>query len=158
MFIRIKKVKGKEYAYLVENEWKSGSKQKVKGYIGRVYRPELSSQIGFLNFYNLSAEEILKKDVKEIFNDLLKWEIHKHSITEFEINAGSFAVMKSKKNCAVLINDGFLCSYTLKNLFGFRPIEHESDTMRLARCLVEAGIKVPQEIFVGLCEKMFKFE
>ena len=45
-FIRIKKINGKEYAYLVENKWykrgfKSkgkGSRQTVSKYLGRVYK------------------------------------------------------------------------------------------------------------------------
>jgi hypothetical protein len=37
MFIRAKSVKGKKYAYLVENIWKKGKvKQVVKKYIGKI--------------------------------------------------------------------------------------------------------------------------
>ena len=53
-FFRIKKIKGNEYAYRVENEWKKGtSVQKVKGYLGRVFRFEKSQQIEFQKFINI---------------------------------------------------------------------------------------------------------
>ena len=36
MFIRLKKLKGKDYAYLVKNTWtKNGPRQKSKKYLGR---------------------------------------------------------------------------------------------------------------------------
>jgi hypothetical protein len=51
MFFRIKKIKGKEYAYLVENEWKkNSSRQKVKQYIGRVYRLAQKNNLDFISF------------------------------------------------------------------------------------------------------------
>lgn len=40
VFVRIKKLKGNEYAYLVANEWTiNGSRQRVKAYLGRVIKP-----------------------------------------------------------------------------------------------------------------------
>ena len=53
-FLRIKKVKGNEYAYLVENKWKSGSRQKVKGYIGRVHRFDKKEDKDFLGFKGIN--------------------------------------------------------------------------------------------------------
>lgn len=36
MFIRVKRVNGKDYYYLVENDWKGGTcKQKVVRYLGK---------------------------------------------------------------------------------------------------------------------------
>ena len=41
MFIRGKKIKGKEYAYLVKNEWQPwGSRQKVTKYLGKIHKPK----------------------------------------------------------------------------------------------------------------------
>lgn len=56
-----------------------------------------------------------------------------------------------------LINNGYMCNLTLKNLFGFKAEDdEETDGYRLARAFVEAGIKVPQEIFVGIFGKLYK--
>ena len=49
-----------------------------------------------------------------------------------------------------------MCTLTLRNLLDFKPENEETDGYRLARAFVEAGIKVPQEIFVGLFDKITK--
>ena len=55
-----------------------------------------------------------------------------------------------------MINDGYLCSLTLKNLLEFGPEgDEQQDGYRFARAFVEAGIKVPQGIFVALFGKLY---
>ena len=161
MFFRIKKIKGKEYAYVVENEWKrKGSRQKVKGYLGRVYRFDLKKNVDFLQFIkNKNLEEYMNNnDNKKIINDLVEWELHKHNISkeEFLIDLNNAKIQKNKKNVVLLINDGFMCSLTLKNLLEFKPEDEQTDGYGLARAFVEAGIKVPHEVFVGLFGKLYK--
>ena len=163
MFFRIKKIKGKEYAYIVENEWhKKGSRQKVKGYIGRVHKFDLKSNVGFLEHLNMeNAEAYLQgNDFKKIINDLAEWEISRHGISkeEFAIDLNSIKIQKGNKEVAVHINEGFLCGHTLRSLIGFKAVEEQNDGYRFARAFVEAGIKVPQEVFVGLFGKIYKEE
>ena len=174
-FFRIKKIKGKEYAYIVENKWKRtaksvhalrgvkpiGSRQKVKGYIGRAYRFDLNSDVDFLKFAeSQNTDEYLnKRDIKKIINDLIEWEFFKFNIDErqFCIEINDKKVQRNKKDIALLINDGFMCSLTLKNLLEFKiENDEENDGYRLARAFVEAGIKVPQDIFIGLFSKLYK--
>ncbi len=185
MFFRIKKIKGKEYAYVVENRWKPtaksvelnassrsrehrtlrgmkprGSRQKVRGYLGRIYRFNLKNDINLLQF--VKAENLQgyldENDANKIITDLIEWEFFKFGIS----NEGFFAdlaekkIQKNNKNVVILINDGFLCNLTLKNLLEFKPENEENDGYRLARAFVEAGIKVPQEIFIGLFGKLYK--
>ena len=162
MFFRIKKIKGKEYAYLVENDWKSkGSRQKVKSYIGKVFRFELKNDFGFQEYNKIENLQyyIENNDKSRIINDIIEWDLFKFGISKekFAIDLNKIIVQKNKKNVALLINDGFMCSITLKNLLNFKPEGDEhADGYRFARAFVEAGIKVPQEIFVGLFGKLYK--
>ncbi len=162
VFFRIKKIKGKEYAYIVENKWKAkGSRQKVKGYLGKIYRFNIKNDIDFSRFVKIeSAEEYSKENsFKKIISDLVEWEIFRYNIdkNKFSIDLNSMKIQQNKKNAVLLINEGFMCSMTLKNMLEFRPEGDEPDDgYRLARALVEAGIKVPQEIFVSLFGKIYK--
>ena len=197
MFFRTKKIKGKEYAYIVENEWittaksvgldassrsrehitlrgsdmrgslrdshvisrpRKGSRQKVKGYLGRVYRFDLKNNVDFLEFLKIgNIEDCLNNDFKKIIKELIEWELFKHGITknDFSIDLNNIKIQKNKKNVSFYINDGFMCELTLRNLLGFRVIEEQTDGYRFARCFVEAGIKVPKEVFIGLFGKLY---
>ncbi len=173
-FFRIKKIKGNEYAYVVENEWQTtaksvgnlrgikprGSRQKVKEYIGKVYRFDLKNNVDFLQFIkNKNLEEYVNNNGKnKIINDLVEWELFEFGISkdEFSIDLNNMKIQKKKKNVALLINDGFMCNLTLKNLLVFKPGDESSDGYRLARAFVEAGIRVPQEVFVGIFNKLYK--
>lgn len=162
VFFRIKKIKGKEYAYIVENEWKRrGSRQKVKGYIGRVHRFELKNNVDFLKYFKIENVQnyIENNEKNKIVNDLIEWETFKFSINkqEFLIDLNNAKLQKNKRNAALLINEGFMCNLTLKSLLEFKPEgDEQGDGYRLARAFVEAGIKVPQDIFIGLFSKLYK--
>lgn len=158
VFFRIKKIKDKDYAYIVENHWKTnGSRQKVKGYIGRIYRFNLVNNVDFLEYLKIENIQnyIENNDKNKIINDLIKWELFKFGISnqEFSIDLNNIKIQKNNKDVVFLINEGFMCSLTLKNLLKFKPSDEQIDGYRLARAFVEAGIKVPQEIFVGLFGK-----
>ena len=157
-FIRIKKINGKEYAYLVENKWykrgfKSkgkGSRQRVSRYLGKVYSFDKANEQGFLQYKDINEAQqyLVDNNSEEIIKDLIRWELHRHNIdiNEFNINFSNKKVMKRKKEVSLRINEGFLNSYTLRRLFNLR----EENSFYLAKCFVEAGIDVPKEIFAGL--------
>lgn len=162
MFFRIKKVKGKEYAYLVHNKWrKKGPRQKVKEYLGRVHRFNLKNEISFLEHLKIESlnEYIEKNSRNRIIKDLVEWEIFKHDIDgkEFSVDLNEQNIQKDKSNVVLMINEGFLCNLTLKNLLQFKAEgDEQEDGYRLARSFVEAGIKVPREVFVGVFSKLYK--
>lgn len=162
MFFRIKKIKGKDYAYIVENEWEhKGSRQKVKGYIGRAYRFELKNDVDFIEHLKIgnASDFIENNDFKKIIMHLVDLEFFRFGVdkSQFSIDLENSKIEKNKKNVAILINDGYLCGHTLKNLIDFRiENDEQNDGYRLARAFVEAGIKVPQEVFVGLFGKLYK--
>jgi len=162
MFFRIKKIKGKEYAYIVENEWgNEGSRQKVKGYIGRAYRFELVDDIDFLRFTKVAnfAEYTENNNKNQIINDLIEWELFRFGVSkdDFSIDLKDLIIQKNKRDVALLINDGFLCGATLKKMFNFEAGNDEkTDGYQLARAFIEAGIKIPENIFIGIFGKIYK--
>lgn len=160
VFFRIKKIKGNEYAYAVENEWKAGSsRQKVRGYLGKVYRLDPSQDIDFMQFVKADIKSyIYGNDNSKIINDLVEWELFRFKVDKsmFSIDLSNKRVKKGKKDVVLLINEGFLCNLTLRNLLEFKLMDEQNDVYRLARAFVEAGIKVPQEVFINLFEKVYK--
>jgi len=162
MFFRIKKIKGKEYAYIVENEWSNkGSRQKVRGYAGRICRFNLQNNVDFPNYLKIEDIQhyIENNEQNRIIMNLIEWELFKFGINreKFSIDLNDMEVHAGKKKVALLLNDGFMCGLTLRNLLGFKPSgDEQADGYRLARVFVEAGIKVPQAVFVGLFSKLYK--
>lgn len=167
MYIRVKRIKGYEYAYLVANKWKKrgdkkGARQKVRRYLGRVLDFRAESGIGFFEF--VKAEDSQKymenNDYGQILKDLIGWEFSKRNIGEDILvyyNKGK--VQKNGKDVCVRMNNGVLCGFTLKRLFEFDGSGSEPEVgRRLARAFVEAGIDVPQDVFVALFEKVFEGE
>ena len=160
VFLRTKKINGKEYAYAVENKWKGkGSRQRVKNYIGRAYRLKRMNEIDFSKFLNLENIDgyIESVEKNKIINDLIEWELSKHGITkqDFLVDLKNFTVKKNKKYVALILNEGFMCGYTLKKICEFKKEGDEAqDGYRLARAFVDAGIKIPQDIFIGLFGKL----
>ena len=157
-FIRIKRINGREYAYLVENKWyKRGFKGKGKGprqsvskYLGRVYAFSKANDIGFYAFKEVSdINGYLKKTARErVIKDLVEWELSRHNIdkVEFMVDFSDKRIVKKNRDISLKINEGFLNSFTLSRLFNMRS----NDGYYLAKCFVEAGIEIPKEVFVGL--------
>ena len=157
-FIRIKKISGKEYAYLVENKWYKrsfkgkgkGPRQKVNKYLGRVYSFNKTDNTDFFTFKKINdLEQYLKNNNKnKIFSDLIEWELFRHNVNkeEFTIDVSNKKISKKDKEVSLKINEGFLNSFTLERLFNLR----QGNSYYLAKCFIEAGIEIPKEIFVGI--------
>jgi hypothetical protein len=131
-FIRTKKIKGTEYAYIVENKWRKRRKNKVKQkttkYLGRVFRFDRVSVLDFFEFYKI--EDINKYlDEKSKYNilfDLIKLELTNHGFEEkkgllekegcyFDFNEKRVRGSRSKK-IAIAMNEGFLTNYAMKRM------------------------------------------
>ncbi len=167
-FIRVKKVKKWEYAYLVENKWKSKTtKQKVKKYLGKVCRLENIVGIKF-------EKEIDKMGFKDAARELVKFELLKNGFTEekeggkekgvltkemFTVNFDKGIFLNNGKPVVFESNEGFICSFTFNRLMRFKPSETEEETgLRLAEAILEAGISIPHNVFVNVFEKVHKVE
>ena len=156
MFVRIKKLKGKEYAYLVENEWTiNGSRQKVKSYLGRVIRPLKMKE---------KETDISEMNYKQAVMTLLKQELQNHGFDEtltfdnkIKADLDEKKITNSGKNIVLAMNEGFLCSQTLKDALEIELTGHEEEAgTQLAKALVEAGLSIPKDAFVQLFEKIYK--
>ncbi len=169
-FIRTKKIKGKEYAYIVENKWKKRGnkvKQKTKKYLGRVYRHSKVEEKDFCDFLNIEDIEsyIAEKDKKEIINDLVRWELSNHGFKEQEgrlIKESCFLDIGKKKvynergnDIALGFNEGFLTGYAMRKLHNFTA-EDEEEGYDFAKMFIEAGINVPKGVFVGIFKKVLE--
>ncbi|MCK4521965.1 MAG: hypothetical protein KAU20_05290 [Nanoarchaeota archaeon] len=162
MFIRVKKLKGNEYAYLVQNRRVRGKvKQKVKNYLGRVYSYEKINDNGFFEFVKKDVDDYMKdKQFRDIVKDLIRWEFYKHNIKGIDVDYGRLNVKKGKKDCAVRLNDGFLYNKSLRELIRFTGVGDDEREIGygLAEKFVKAGIKVPEELFVKVFEKHFRIK
>jgi hypothetical protein len=166
MFIRTKKVKSYEYAYIVANKWKKGKvKQKTKKYLGRVHRFEKTSSAEFLKFYNIrNIDSYLKNSSKyKIMKELIQLELHNHGFHQHGdvwqnkgayVDTTNLRIFSSKgRNIALAFNEGFLTSYTLRQIMKIKP-HAEEDVYKLAKAFVESGINIPKDIFIGLYGKL----
>jgi hypothetical protein len=166
-FIRVKNIKKKsgnsyEYAYLVENKWMKrggkGSRQKVKAFLGRVHKPVLVENKDFLEHHSIEDIDSYVKEnsLSKVAQDLISWEFVKHGVSnEFIVDFEGKVVRKYNNKAVLKMNEGFLCDHTLKKLVGFRFKEDEEHAgMALAKAFVEAGINIPQELFVKVFEKV----
>ena len=157
MFVRVKKIQNKQYAYLVANEWTTaGSRQKVKAYLGKVHKPERKTE------RNIALDSM--KEFSHLVLDAIKLELENHGfkhnhnnvltreglIVDLHDNKISYKNRKS----VIAINEGHLCDHTLSELLHFRAGEKPEETStRLATKIIEVGLKLQPEAFVQLFEK-----
>jgi len=154
-FVRVKKLKGKEYAYLVENTWQDkGSRQKVKAYLGKVVKP-LRQKEGLVDVAAMQFQEAVIALIKQEllnhgFNENLEFEKAKADLLNKSFVSG-------KRNIVFALNEGFLCAHTIKEALDFKSEGYEEQAgAKLATVLVEAGLKLPKDVFVALFEKIYK--
>ena len=171
MFIRTKRIKGNDYAYLSENKWSKRSKkvkQSTKKYLGRVYRFDRAGVVDFFEFYNIEDvnKYIDSKSKHDILFDLIKLELCNHGFEEndgllikegcyFDLKENRVRTSRSKK-IAIAMNEGFLTNYAIKKILRFEAFDEEEDGYLLAKLFVEAGINIPKDIFVGFFRKIYK--
>ena len=168
-FIRTKKIKGKRYAYIVENKWKKGKvKQRSKKYLGRVFSFE-RTESDFREFISEDFAKYLEaRDAKSIVLDLVRWELYNHGFRDESgvlVNEECLVDVKklrirNKRGSIVALefNEGLLGEYKLKRFlkFNFGEVTEKEAGYKLAKEFVENGLAVPHEVFVGVFEKLFK--
>lgn len=160
VFIRIKKIKQYEYAYLVENSWKKKtSRQKVKDYLGRVVMLE-ETDIP----YEGSIEQQSFKDAVE---SIINWQFKRlgfeekngkleHEDHTYNPKNHTLIAKRLKKPVVIKSHDGYLSTYTIKKLLSFEPIGTEEEiAYDLARSFVSCGIFVDKGLFIELFEKVY---
>ena len=158
-FVRIKKIKGTEYGYLVENSWTDrGSRQKVKAYLGRIIKPTKGADITMPDLSGLSYVDAVKT--------VAKWTLLSHGFQEGSesmlmqgtvlADLGEHKIINKTNPAVIAMNEGFLCKHTLQQALEFIPSSsiEEQIGAELANVLLEAGLSVPREVFVQLFDKV----
>ncbi|HDM43788.1 MAG TPA: hypothetical protein ENG02_01175 [Candidatus Woesearchaeota archaeon] len=153
MFVRKKKIKGKEYAYLVENKYINGRvKQKVKRYLGKVFRFDRSGDFPITTVFDKgridAIKDLLKKELIlrgfKVRGDVLERENVVIDLKKPEV------LFKGRKAC-IELNEGFLCGYTLRKLYRLG----DGDGFAVANALLSAGIKLSKDDFVKFFERYY---
>src|SRR3989344_4540915 len=154
MFLRIKKrinPSGKtyEYAYWVANKYRKRRqmpKQKVKQYLGRVYR--------FEKVMNNEIEQITDKkaSMKTKIMLLIENELKNYGFEEKQ----GICINDEGKNISIAINEGVLHQSTINALISFKPKEGlEKDIgKQLGNALISAGIRPKEAVFIDLCKQI----
>ncbi len=176
-FIRIKKIKKIEYAYFVENKWtKTGSRQKVGKYLGKLYRLEKDKERDFADILKEPIDEYINTATpKEIIHDLIRFELTSHGFKksnnnmttsqevfksnslDISINLSTNTITNQKDKPVVLfINDGYFCSNTVSELlnFNYKGTQKEVGT-QLANIFLNSGVNIPQELFILFFHKVY---
>lgn len=170
MFIRVKRrtnPSGKtyEYGYLVANKYRKRRKipkQKVKRYLGRVYRFE---KIADQEIGSIDAE---KTPFVQNIRVLIQNELKNHGFQEKEgfwerepciVNIEQGLCMDQQgKNICIAINDGFLHTTTITNVIAFKPKEglEKEIGKQLANALISAGIRPKEAVFISLFRQVMR--
>ncbi len=173
MYIRLKRRKNKSgktytYAYLVKiRGYKTRSpKQKVLDYLGRVFDQTTINSPKQCQTMPNNAKHNTKQTFKQCILTLLNSEYNrfltKIGESKYETTKEEKAIIDLKelrvytkntnKPACILINDGFICDLTLKNIINFKPpeaLEKEIGHV-LAKNLIFAGINPKEEEFLNL--------
>lgn len=159
-FVRVKRILGQKYAYAVENSWtEKGPRQKVTGYLGKVYRPERQSEKNLKEYLGIEDFEkyLDENSYERIVRDSIKLELENHGIgAQFYVNVDEDRYKNNKrKNIAFELNSGFLCNHTVSKLLEYKNNNDYSGFL-LADLITACGLKLEKEVFVALYGKTIK--
>lgn len=155
MFVRVKKIKGREYAYLVENEWTPwGSRQKVSKYLGKTHFPGKNSE----TTVQLPAgfqEAIIEAIKQELSNHGFSRQNNDFTKENLTVNLQEKTIRQNQKKAVLAMNEGYLCDDTLQQLLSFVSEERPDESAKkLANLALEAGLKLSNEQFLHLFEQV----
>jgi hypothetical protein len=163
MFIRIKNINKHDYAYLVENKWtKKGTRQKTKGYLGKVIPlgdiPHSTSDVN-----STTLDDFFTKSLLSLLEGV-GFIITKHCAEKDDIliDIKKRSVTRKDKKCVLQVNQGFMCNYTLKEIFQFSTrkyvnklqTDNKNVGLKLANSLVGVGLLLDEETFIELYAKL----
>ncbi len=159
MFVRVKKIGKHRYGYLVENKWTDeGARQKNKAYLGRIFLFDELLDLRSLFAEDLS-EELMNNNFKEGIELLLRrlllhlgFERKGKRFIKKDFLVYKNQVRRGKKKCVLELHHGFLCAFTLNQLFS---LSYEGGSLRnwgfrLANTISLSGIPISKEEFIGL--------
>lgn len=184
-YIRVKRLKKSggeyEYAYLVgshyrrrrKSGWNSRVEQKYLKYLGRVYSFEerficgLDDYFSIVSLENLLLIELMKRGfaVKggvHVLDDINGGTaFHQHATNSKGIGVVSVDLKRRivsccGRDCVVRIGEGFLCSHTLDEVFGFGRVSSREEGVLFLKSLLKCGVRPDAELFGRLVEGMME--
>lgn len=172
MFIRIKNIQKKRYAYLVKNTWskrKKISKQKVIRYLGSIVTLEKASDKLFHEYHDIKdMQKFLKLfPSKTIFTKLLELELanlgfekkgNKMAKDNISVSLTTRNVTKDSQPIVLEVNEGFISNYTLSKLYNFRSktFNPKKEGLNFANTYLQAGMSMNNDVFIALFNKVYK--
>ena len=162
MFIRIKKIKGNEYAYLVRNKWtKQGPRQISKKYLGRVLELDRVKDEPYndLSILSKTRREVLREIYKNELSSFNFKETGSHTMKLGKLTArlGEFAVYEDDKERVIKNRDGYLASSYLQKILRYYPKRKsfEKDSIEFAKLIVNSGLSLDKEFFVEFFKRIY---
>ena len=155
MFVRIKKIAGHEYGYLVENTWtEKGSRQQTKAYLGRIIPLAVEKEM----HHDIAQGDFADAILELAKNTLLSCGFNnKYRKGTWHFNPTTLETFNKNKPAVFKIKDGFFCKPTLERLLQFDGKGKEEEVgLRLAKEVVAAGLLVDNTTFVQLFKKVFR--
>lgn len=176
MFTRIKKIKNIPYAYLVESSWDNGkARQKVVKYLGKVHTLQKQKDISFDEFCEQEKQQVTENTSYEnTILLLITWTLSQHDFTKdpllkekwiwkegtLTFDPKELSIKSAKKDATAKINEGFMSTYSIKQLLSIelnkRLMEQRQAATMLAKAFVSVGIEIPSDIFIMVFEKVYK--
>ncbi len=155
MFVRVKKIKGKPYAYLVENEWTPwGSRQRVAKYLGKTHTLTRISE-GMADLPAGMQQAIIAAVEQELQNHGFSKQENVLVKEDITVNLQEQTIRQKNKKVVLGMNEGYLCDHTLQQALTFAPDERPDESAKkLANLVLEAGLKLNNEQFVHLFEQV----
>ena len=153
---------------------KRGARQKVKGYLGKVHEFSRVGEREFISHFSVSdvKEHFDEYGISGVVRDLVRLELLNHGFEEtgdFYANGGLAVYLSNKeffiknlkeekdRKLVIAMNEGFLCKETFNKVMNFKAQGDEKEVgLQLGNALLELGLKVPQEVFVEMFERVVK--
>jgi len=172
MYLKIKKIKGIEYAYLVNqtyNKRKKNTRQKNISYLGKVLQLQRVKNLTLSSQIKVPLEEFIEQaPQREIFKALIKLELINHGFKiiggenfvkdNLQVTGGCMRFSDKMNNSKVCfeVNQGFLTSRSLDRLC--TPLSQHTDDVEcanvFARRVRSEGLDPSEEVFILLFRKL----
>ncbi|MEK6867550.1 MAG: hypothetical protein AABX98_01890 [Nanoarchaeota archaeon] len=143
-------------------------------YLGKVYTLSKTNTASFETFCKEENKNLENAGLKAIIQALMEWTLWQHSFIKDPLiqkkwllengkivgDPEKLKITSGKKEVTLKINDGYMNSFTLKELLNIQ-IKKKTEEQRqaatsLAKAFVDAGIQVPQDIFIEVFQKVYQ--
>ncbi len=164
MFIREKKINGKNYAYLVSTRWDKRSKkvkQKVSKYLGKVAYLDKIKEKSFKDYYEVDVERYAyERELNDIVPDLVELDLFRHGFEKKDgmMLNGEHSIDPRAVKGVFYMNEGYLSEDMLNQILRYDKILGKSESripFKFAELFVAAGLSIDKDLFVALYRRFF---